>query len=99
MSKVIEMSSIEIFKMEKVKKLLIILVITSLATFSALLIIKLLMSREIALFNPFYYLIGINLLVIMLFLGEFSTNKKLIITSILFPILMTFFIVWVGMSR
>ena len=51
------MPSTGIFKIEKIKSLLIILGITFLATFSALLIIKILINKEISLYNPSYYLI------------------------------------------
>jgi hypothetical protein len=82
--------------MKKLKDLLLIVVIVIAATFLASLTIKLLINNEASLFVPLYYLVGLTTPIIQLFFEKDFTRKKLLITSIGFPILMTFILFYIN---
>lgn len=78
--------------MKKIKDLMLIAVIVFAATFMASLTIKLFINNEASLFEPLYYLVGLSLPIIQLFFEKKFTRNKLILSSIGFPIIMTFVI-------
>lgn len=75
--------------MKKFKSLILILVLVFLSSSLARLIIKLLFESEVLLIDIFNYLACLSLPIIMLFLEKESSKKRLVITSIFFPIILT----------
>ncbi len=81
--------------MKKLKDLMLIVVIVFIVTFLTSLIIKLLINHEESLFNLQYYLTGLSLPIIQLYLEKNFTKKRLLISSIGYPIIITIVIYYI----
>ncbi len=81
--------------MKKLKDLMLIVVIVFIVTFLTSLIIKLLINHEESLFNLQYYLTGLSLPIIQLYLEKNFSKKRLLISSIGYPILITIAIYYI----
>jgi hypothetical protein len=74
--------------------LLIVVVTVFASTFFASLMIRLFMSKEASLFTPVYYLVGLTLPLIQLFFEHGISRKKILVSGVGFPLIMTFFLYW-----
>jgi hypothetical protein len=81
-------SYFKIETMKKTKELILIVVLVLASTFIASLTIKLFLDNEASLFVLHYFLVGLSLPLIQLFFENDVTRKRLIISSVLYPMIM-----------
>ncbi len=81
--------------MKKFINLLIVIATVFATTFFASLMFKLFISKDAYLFVPVYYLVGLSLPLIQLFFEKGISKKTMLVSSIGFPLIMTFFFYYI----